>query len=159
MPTIRRSLPGVKHIIAVASGKGGVGKSTTAGTILTTYSNSTVNLAVSLSKMNKSVGLLDTDLFGPSIPKMMNLRHEPELTQSGKMIPLVNYGVKCMSIGFLTPPDSAVVWRGLMVMKSLQHLIYHTHWGDLDVLVLDLPPGTLPLYGVLTMEKGLETLS
>ncbi|KAJ3392729.1 hypothetical protein HDU92_008232 [Lobulomyces angularis] len=140
LPRMSRGLPkkekifGVKHIIAVASGKGGVGKST-----------ASVNLAVSLVKLGKKIGLLDADLFGPSIPKMMNLskNNEPDWDEKKSlMIPLVNYGVKCMSIGFLVKEENAVVWRGLMVMKALEQLIRQVDWSDIDVLIIDLPPGT-----------------
>ncbi|KAL8150302.1 hypothetical protein V2J09_020110 [Rumex salicifolius] len=120
---------GVKDIIAVASGKGGVGKSTTA--------------AVSLAnKCQLKVGLLDADIYGPSIPTMMNLRGKPETNQDLKMIPKENYGVKCMSIGFLVEKDAPIVWRGPMVMKALQKLAKGVDWGNLDVLVVDMPPGT-----------------
>ncbi|GFO18379.1 Iron-sulfur cluster carrier protein [Plakobranchus ocellatus] len=126
-------IPGVDHVILVASGKGGVGKSTTA-----------VNLAVSLSVAGKGhkVGILDGDIYGPSIPTLMNLSGEPELNQQNLMLPLVNYGIKCMSMGFLIDAKSAVVWRGLMVMSAVQRLIREVVWGPLDYLVVDMPPGT-----------------
>ncbi|XP_065917701.1 iron-sulfur cluster transfer protein NUBPL-like isoform X3 [Dysidea avara] len=126
-------IPGVKHIILVASGKGGVGKSTAA-----------VNLAVSLTHVNQnlSVGLLDADVYGPSVPKMMNLTQQPEVSKQNKMIPLINYGIKCMSMGFLVEETSAVIWRGLMVMSAVQKLLRQVDWGLLDVLVVDMPPGT-----------------
>ncbi|OZJ06032.1 hypothetical protein BZG36_01122 [Bifiguratus adelaidae] len=125
-------LPGVKRVIAVASGKGGVGKSTTA-----------VNVALALAGLRKKVGILDADIFGPSIPSLMNLQGEPELSEKGEtLIPLQNFGVKCMSMGFLIGKDTPVVWRGLMVMKAIQQLIHQVQWGDLDVLVIDMPPGT-----------------
>ncbi|KAL1921225.1 uncharacterized protein VTP21DRAFT_10941 [Calcarisporiella thermophila] len=127
----KRRLPGVKHIIAVASGKGGVGKSTTA-----------VNIALAASSLKKKVGILDADLFGPSIPKLMNLKGEPELNANNQLIPLINFGVRCMSMGFLVGEESPVVWRGLMVMKALQQLLHQVQWGDLDLLVIDMPPGT-----------------
>ncbi|KND05094.1 uncharacterized protein SPPG_00768 [Spizellomyces punctatus DAOM BR117] len=137
-PTLRmaRGLPtkspikGVKHVVAVASGKGGVGKSTTA-----------VNLAVALASQNISTGLLDADLFGPSIPRMMNLTSTPETTPQNLLRPLTNYGVKCMSMGFLIDRDAPIVWRGLMVMKALEQLLRQVEWG-VDVLVVDMPPGT-----------------
>ncbi|CAG0886368.1 unnamed protein product [Cyprideis torosa] len=136
---LRRGLPkkiplaGVKDVVLVASGKGGVGKSTTS-----------VNLALSLSNLGKSVGLLDADVYGPSIPLMMNLEDEdtPELTAKNKMKPLENYGIKCMSMGFLTEPEKPIVWRGLMVMSAIQKLLFEVAWGPLDVLVIDMPPGT-----------------
>ncbi|KAI9474152.1 MAG: P-loop containing nucleoside triphosphate hydrolase protein [Benjaminiella poitrasii] len=137
IPRAQRGLPkqmpirGVKKVIAVASGKGGVGKSTTA-----------VNIALAAAKMKQKVGILDADIFGPSIPKLMNLKGEPDLTEKDQLIPLVNYGVKCMSMGFLVDPESPVVWRGLMVMKALQQLLHQVDWGQLDLLVIDMPPGT-----------------
>ncbi|KAJ3022739.1 hypothetical protein HKX48_005366 [Thoreauomyces humboldtii] len=132
LPT-KRPIAGVKYVVAVASGKGGVGKSTTA-----------VNLATTLSThLNLRTGLLDADLFGPSIPLMLNLRgHEPELSEGNLLKPLVNYGVKTMSMGFLVPEGEAVVWRGLMVMKALEQLLRQVDWSDIDILVIDMPPGT-----------------
>jgi len=116
----------------VASAKGGVGKSTTA-----------VNLSLALSNQKQKVGLLDADVFGPSIPLMMNLRGtKPETTDDKRMIPLVNYGIKCMSMGFLVEEDAAMIWRGLMVMSALETLLRQVQWGELDILVVDLPPGT-----------------
>jgi ATP-binding protein involved in chromosome partitioning len=140
LPT-KRSIPNVKHIVAVASGKGGVGKSTTAGKSLS-IGLFQVNLAVAASSLGFRSGILDADLFGPSIPKMMNLKGEPLVNDQNKMIPLLNYGVSCMSMGFLVPEDSAVVWRGLMVMKGLQQLMHEVQWPELDVLIIDMPPGT-----------------
>ncbi|CAO3614553.1 unnamed protein product [Mucor hiemalis] len=138
MPRAQRGLPtkmpikGVKNVVVVASGKGGVGKSTTA-----------VNIALAAAGMKKRVGLLDADIFGPSVPKLMNLKGEPELTETGdRLIPLTNYGVKCMSMGFLVDQSAPVVWRGLMVMKALQQLLHQVEWGGLDLLVIDMPPGT-----------------
>ncbi|XAR58609.1 hypothetical protein NMG60_11014080 [Bertholletia excelsa] len=123
---------GVQDIIAVASGKGGVGKSTTA-----------VNLAVVLaSKCQLKVGLLDADVYGPSIPTMMKLHEKPEVSEAKKMIPNENYGVKCMSMGFLVEEDAPVVWRGPMVMKALEQMSRGVDWGKLDILVVDMPPGT-----------------
>ncbi|KAJ8330890.1 hypothetical protein O5D80_000909 [Batrachochytrium dendrobatidis] len=129
---VRKPIAGVSHVIAVASGKGGVGKSTTS-----------VNLAVALAALGQRVGLLDADLFGPSIPKMMNLQGQTSINQSnGMLIPLTNYGVKCMSMGFLVDQDAPVVWRGLMVMKALEQLLRQIDWSNLDILVIDMPPGT-----------------
>ncbi|RLN18063.1 iron-sulfur protein NUBPL isoform X1 [Panicum miliaceum] len=126
------SIAGVGDIIAVASGKGGVGKSTTA-----------VNIAVALSKEFKlKVGLLDADIYGPSIPTMMNLHAKPEVTEDMKMIPTENHGVRCMSIGFLVDKDAPIVWRGPMVMSALEKMTRGVAWGNLDVLVVDMPPGT-----------------
>nr|QZX63219.1 ATP-binding protein involved in chromosome partitioning NUBPL/IND1 [Halisarca dujardinii] len=126
-------IPGIKHTVLLASGKGGVGKSTTA-----------VNVAVALSRLAEKpvVGLLDADIYGPSIPKMMNLSGQPQLSKQDKMIPLMNYGIKCMSMGFLVEERSAIVWRGLMVMSAVQKLLRGVDWGELDVLVIDMPPGT-----------------
>ncbi|KAH7666117.1 Mrp/NBP35 ATP-binding protein [Dioscorea alata] len=126
------SIPGIKDIIAVASGKGGVGKSTTA-----------VNLAVALAKAcQQNVGLLDADIYGPSIPTMMNIFRKPEVSEDLKMVPLENHGVKCMSIGFLVDKDAPIVWRGPMVMSALEKLTRGVTWGNLDILVIDMPPGT-----------------
>ncbi|KAI8911709.1 iron-sulfur protein IND1 [Gorgonomyces haynaldii] len=126
----KRQIPGVSSVILVSSAKGGVGKSTTS-----------VNLSLGLQHHGKRVGLLDADVFGPSIPTMMNLDGEP-LIKDGKLVPLINYGIKTMSMGYLVKPEDAVVWRGMMVMKAIQQLVWETDWGDLDVLVVDLPPGT-----------------
>ncbi|KAK3036851.1 hypothetical protein RJ639_031469, partial [Escallonia herrerae] len=131
---VSRSLKikGIKDIIAVASGKGGVGKSTTA-----------VNLAVSLAnKCQLNVGLLDADVFGPSVPTMMKLHGKPEVSEGKKMIPIENYGVKCISMGSLVGKDEAIVWRGPMVMKALEQMSRGVDWGELDILVVDMPPGT-----------------
>lgn len=123
---------GVKDTIAIASAKGGVGKSTTA-----------VNLAVALaSKCQLKVGLLDADVYGPSIPTMMNINTKPEATQDKKMIPIENYGIKCMSIGFLVEKDAPIVWRGPMVSNALEKMTRGVDWGNLDILVMDMPPGT-----------------
>ncbi len=126
-------LPGVRHVIAVASGKGGVGKSTIA-----------VNLALALALRGHSVGLLDADIYGPSIPLMMGLAGErPQLDASGKrLIPFERCGVRVMSLGFLVEQETAVIWRGPMVMKALEQLLRDVVWGELDYLVLDFPPGT-----------------
>ncbi len=135
-------LPQVKNIIAIASGKGGVGKSTTA-----------VNLAVSLAKTGAKVGLIDADISGPSIPTMFNVEAEqPAVKKVGDkniIIPIEQYGVKLMSIGFLTPVDSAVVWRGPMASSALKQFISDVDWGELDYLLIDLPPGTSDIH--LTM--------
>lgn len=135
-------LPGVKNIVAIASGKGGVGKSTV-----------TSNLAVALAQAGAKVGLIDADIFGPSIPTMFNCEHEqPHVKQvNGKniIIPLEQYGVKLLSIGFLTPPDSAIVWRGPMASSALKQFFGDADWGELDYLLIDLPPGTSDIH--LTM--------
>ncbi|KAI5814145.1 P-loop containing nucleoside triphosphate hydrolase protein [Pyronema omphalodes] len=128
---VARSIPGVSKIIVVSSAKGGVGKSTVS-----------VNLALALSSAGKRVGLLDADIFGPSVPRLLNLSGEPRLNEKGKLVPMVNYGLKSMSMGYLVDAEKPVVWRGLMVMKALQQLMWDVEWGGLDVLVLDMPPGT-----------------
>lgn len=130
LPT-KKSIHGVKHIIAVASGKGGVGKSTLA-----------INLALAIASFRHRVGVLDADIFGPSIPRLLNLKAEPQTSEKGDLIPLANFGVKAMSMGFLVGEDSPIVWRGLMVMKALQQLLHQVQWGELDLLVIDMPPGT-----------------
>ncbi|KAG9480972.1 hypothetical protein GDO78_010303 [Eleutherodactylus coqui] len=129
----QKPLPGVKHVLVVASGKGGVGKSTTA-----------VNLALGIAATDqaKAVGLLDADVYGPSIPRMMNLKGNPEVSDRNLMIPLVNYGIQCMSMGFLVEETTPVVWRGLMVMSAIERLLRQVDWGELDYLVVDMPPGT-----------------
>ena len=129
----KQPLPGVKRIILVSSAKGGVGKSTT-----------TVNLALAMMKHEQApkVGILDADVFGPSIPKLMNLQGEPALNDENLMEPLVNYGIKCMSMGFLVNETDPIVWRGPMVMSSLQKLTRHVDWAPLDYLLIDMPPGT-----------------
>ncbi|MBM3176510.1 MAG: Mrp/NBP35 family ATP-binding protein [Bacteroidetes bacterium] len=135
-------LPEVKNIIAIASGKGGVGKSTV-----------TTNLAVALARSGARVGLIDADIFGPSIPTMFNCEYEqPEMkTVNGKnfIVPVEHYGVKLISIGFLAPPDSAIVWRGPMASSALKQFFSETVWGELDYLLIDLPPGTSDIH--LTM--------
>lgn len=124
-------MPNVKNIIAVASGKGGVGKSTTA-----------VNLALALAAEGASVGLLDADIYGPSQPMMMGISGRPESADGKTMEPLENYGVQVSSIGFMIDPDSPMVWRGPMVTQALQQLLELTNWRDLDYLIVDMPPGT-----------------
>ena len=130
-----KPIPGIKNIIAVASGKGGVGKSTV-----------TANLAVTLAKMGFKVGVLDADIYGPSIPIMFDVSKERPLSVTidgkSKMKPIENYGVKILSIGFFTKPDQAVIWRGPMASKALNQMIFDAAWGELDFLLLDLPPGT-----------------
>ncbi len=124
-------LPGVKNIVAVASGKGGVGKSTTA-----------VNLALALAAEGASVGILDADIYGPSQPMMMGISGRPESADGKTMEPMENHGVQVMSIGFLIEPDSPMVWRGPMVTQALEQLLRQTAWRELDDLIVDLPPGT-----------------
>jgi len=124
-------LPGVKNIVAVASGKGGVGKSTTA-----------VNLALALAAEGARVGLLDADIYGPSLPMMMGITGKPASEDGKTMEPLVNYGVQVMSIGFLVAQDEAMIWRGPMATQALEQLLRQTHWQELDYLIVDMPPGT-----------------
>lgn len=124
-------LPNVKNIVAVASGKGGVGKSTTA-----------VNLALALAAEGARVGILDADIYGPSQPMMMGLEGRPESADGKSMEPMENYGVQVMSIGFLVEADSPMVWRGPMATQALDQLLRQTNWGDLDYLIVDMPPGT-----------------
>lgn len=130
-----KSIPGIQNIVAVASGKGGVGKSTV-----------TANLAVSLAEMGFAVGLLDADIYGPSIPIMFDVAGEKPMAVDvggkSRMRPVENYGVKVLSIGFFTQPDQAVIWRGPMAAKALNQMIFDAHWGELDFLLVDLPPGT-----------------
>lgn len=130
-----KPIPGIKNIIAVASGKGGVGKSTV-----------TANLAVTLANMGFKVGVLDADIYGPSIPLMFDVFNERPLSVhvdgKSKMKPVENYGVKVLSIGFFTKPNQAVIWRGPMAAKALNQLIFDADWGELDFMLLDLPPGT-----------------
>jgi ATP-binding protein involved in chromosome partitioning len=124
-------LPGVKNIVAVASGKGGVGKSTTA-----------VNLALALAAEGARVGVLDADIYGPSIPMMLGVQDKPESADGKTMEPLQNHGVQLMSIGLLVAPDEAMIWRGPMATQALEQLLRQTNWQDLDYLIVDMPPGT-----------------
>ncbi len=130
-----KAIPGIQNIVAIASGKGGVGKSTV-----------TSNIAVTLSKMGFKVGILDADIYGPSVPIMFDVAHEKPLAVqvdgASKMKPIENYGVKILSIGFFTKIDQAVVWRGPMAAKALNQMIFDAAWGELDFLLIDLPPGT-----------------
>lgn len=130
MPGKEEILPGVKNIVAIASGKGGVGKSTVS-----------VSLAVALARTGARVGLLDTDIYGPSIPIMMGITEKPEI-RGEKLIPIVKYGVSLMSIGFMIAEDTPLIWRGPMVMKAVEQLLTDVEWGNLDYLLMDLPPGT-----------------
>jgi len=130
MPT-RPDLPGIKSVVAVASGKGGVGKSTVA-----------TNLALALAGQGLEVGLLDADVYGPSLPRMMGIARKPESRDGKTLIPLQNHNIKCMSIGFLVAEDTPTIWRGPMVMSALEQMLRDVEWGELDVLVVDMPPGT-----------------
>ena len=124
-------IPGVAAVIAVASGKGGVGKSTTA-----------LNLALGLRDLGLRVGLLDADIYGPSVPRLTGIREKPQLNDEKKMIPLQRFGLAIMSIGFLVEEDTAMIWRGPMVMSAITQMLRDVAWGTLDVLVVDMPPGT-----------------
>jgi len=124
-------VPGVKHVIAVASGKGGVGKSTCS-----------VNLACALTHLGAKVGLLDCDIYGPSIPLMMGVHEKPTVNEAERLVPPSNHGVKVMSIGLLVTDDQPVIWRGPMITKTIQQFLLAVEWGELDFLLVDLPPGT-----------------
>ena len=124
-------IPGIAAVIAVASGKGGVGKSTTA-----------LNLALGLRDLGLRVGLLDADIYGPSVPRLTGIRAKPELNDERKMIPIMRFGLAIMSIGFLVEEDTAMIWRGPMVMSAITQMLRDVAWGTLDVLVVDMPPGT-----------------
>jgi ATP-binding protein involved in chromosome partitioning len=130
-----KAIPGIKNIIAVASGKGGVGKSTV-----------TANIAVTLTKMGFKVGILDADIYGPSMPIMFDVANERPLSVNidgkPKMKPVENYGAKLLSIGFFTNPNEAVIWRGAMASNALKQMVFDAHWGELDFMLVDLPPGT-----------------
>ncbi|MEN8237345.1 MAG: Mrp/NBP35 family ATP-binding protein [Pseudomonadota bacterium] len=138
-----KPLNAIKHIICVASCKGGVGKSTIA-----------VNLALALKQNGHSVGLLDADLYGPSLPQMLDLNTGPKLNEQNKIIPFDRFGILCMSMGVLIPQESALVWRGLMIQKALSQLLLDVEWGELDILVIDMPPGTGDPY--LTLAKKIH---
>jgi ATP-binding protein involved in chromosome partitioning len=127
----QNKVPGIRRIIAVASGKGGVGKSTVS-----------VNLACALQHLGVKIGLLDCDIYGPSIPLMMGVHERPTISEQEKMVPPSNHGVKLMSMGFLVEGDQPVIWRGPMIMKTIQQFFSAVEWGDLDLLLVDLPPGT-----------------
>ena len=124
-------MPGINKVVAVASGKGGVGKSTCA-----------VNLACALAQDGDEIGLLDCDIYGPSVPLMMGVNERPMVSSEEKLVPLMNHGVKLMSMGFLLEGDQPVIWRGPMIMKTIQQFVMQVDWGMLDLLLVDLPPGT-----------------
>jgi ATP-binding protein involved in chromosome partitioning len=126
-----KPIPGVSHLIAVASGKGGVGKSTTA-----------LNLALAFSDLSLKVGLLDLDIYGPSLPHLLGRFEKPMSVDGKTMEPLEAHGITCMSMGFLMPPEKAAIWRGPMVHSAVQQMLHQVNWGTLDLLLLDMPPGT-----------------
>jgi len=130
-PAQPNKIAGIKRFVAVASGKGGVGKSTCS-----------VNLACALTHLGERVGLLDCDIYGPSIPLMMGINQRPTISPDEKLVPPQNYGVKLMSIGFLLDSDQPVIWRGPMIQKTIQQFVHSVEWGELDYLLIDLPPGT-----------------
>jgi ATP-binding protein involved in chromosome partitioning len=127
----KQKIGGVRRVVAVASGKGGVGKSTCA-----------VNLACALRHLGARVGLLDADIYGPSIPLMMGIHEKPGVTEDEHLVPVERHGIKLMSIGFLIDPEQAVIWRGPMIQKTIQQFVNQVMWGELDYLLVDLPPGT-----------------
>jgi len=124
-------VPGIKHIVAVASGKGGVGKSTT-----------TANLALAMAALGKKVGVLDADIYGPSVPRLFNVSGRPEPVEGRVLKPLEGYGIKVMSMGFMVEEETPMIWRGPMVISALTQMLREVAWGELDVLVVDMPPGT-----------------
>ncbi|WP_075553167.1 Mrp/NBP35 family ATP-binding protein [Candidatus Paracaedibacter symbiosus] len=138
------TLEKVEHIICVASGKGGVGKSTTA-----------LNLAIALQQQGKRVGILDADIYGPSLPQMLNLTEKPSITSAKKLIPLNQYGLQALSIGLMIPADSPVIWRGPMVQGALIQLLKEADW-DVDILVIDMPPGTGDAHLTLTQQVSVS---
>jgi ATP-binding protein involved in chromosome partitioning len=131
-PTVQNVnlIPGVRHVVAVASGKGGVGKSTVAA-----------NLAIKLGQLGHRVGLLDSDIYGPSVPMMLGINEKPRVIEN-RVLPFEKYGIKAMSLGFIVDTDTPVIWRGPMVMKAIEQMLGDVEWGELDYMILDLPPGT-----------------
>jgi ATP-binding protein involved in chromosome partitioning len=124
-------LDDVKHIILVASAKGGVGKSTTA-----------INIATALNQLNHNIGILDADIYGPSIPKMLGIKEKPKISEDKRFIPVEKFNMKCMSIGFLIDQKTPLIWRGPMIIKALKQMLHGVVWNEVDTLVIDLPPGT-----------------
>ncbi len=139
-PPEQKAVPGVKHLIAVASGKGGVGKSTT-----------TTNLALALAREGARVGVLDADLYGPSQPRMLGLKGMPDSPDGKILKPMIGHGIQTMSIGFLVDDESPIIWRGPMITQALTRLVYETRWDNLDYLIVDMPPGTGDIH--LTMAQ------
>ncbi len=127
----RQEVPGIRNIVAVGAGKGGVGKSTTS-----------VNLALALARRGARVGIMDADVYGPNLPQMLGIDAQPEVTEDKKMLPPEGHGIKAISIGMLVPPDQAVIWRGPMLHGAVQQFMRDVAWGELDYLIVDLPPGT-----------------
>lgn len=141
----KMSLPHIKHIVAVASGKGGVGKSTTA-----------VNLAVAMAQNGLKTGLLDGDIYGPSIPRMLNLKGKPQATDDKKLIPMERFGMGVMSMGFLIAEDMPMIWRGPMVHSAIQQMFRDVNWGERDIIVVDMPPGTGDAHLTLSQQVPLS---
>ena len=143
----QNKVPGIRRVVAVASGKGGVGKSTTS-----------VNLACALTYLGARVGLLDCDIYGPSIPLMMGINEKPTINEAERLVPPSNHGVKLMSMGFLLEGDQPVIWRGPMIQKTIQQFVMSVDWGELDYLLVDLPPGTgdaqLSLCQIVPLDGG-----
>ena len=130
-PVVKQRVEGVAHVVCVASGKGGVGKSTVA-----------TNLACAMAKAGYRVGLLDADVYGPSLPRMMNVSSRPMVDDDKRILPVESYGVRCLSVGLLVEEEEAIIWRGPMVMNLIRQFLQQARWGELDVLLVDLPPGT-----------------
>src|SRR6201997_2298390 len=153
LPQGPQPLPGVAHVVAVGSGKGGVGKTTVA-----------VNLSVALAKLGYKVGLLDADIYGPNVPLMMGVNRQPDVLGENRIAPLTNHGIKVISVGFISPGDRPLVWRGPMLHSIIKQFLQQVEWGELDFLIVDLPPGTgdvvislvqtVPLTGAVVVSTG-----
>ena len=141
----KMELPTIQSVVAVASGKGGVGKSTTA-----------VNLALALAADGKSVGIIDADIYGPSIPRMLGITEQPVQSESGQIVPLTAHGIECMSMGFMVDEATPIIWRGPMATGALEQLFSDVEWGELDVLVVDMPPGTGDIHLTLSQRIPLS---